>query len=61
MREVTLVVRNSKHGSYDGGSTVENRANVVDHLVELRTGRYRSNNSKMRRYSSAHDEGLTNE
>ena len=60
VREISLVVRNPEDCSDNRGCARKYRADVVDHLVELRAGKYRSNNSKMRRYSSAHDEGLTN-
>src|SRR5512141_2008128 len=60
MGEIAPVVGNAEHCTGNGSCAREHRKEVVDHLVESRPGRYRSNSSKMRRYSSAHEEGLTN-
>ncbi|MBA3405287.1 MAG: hypothetical protein H0U13_11500 [Gemmatimonadaceae bacterium] len=64
MDDVPLVIRNAKDRPQRSRDTSERGRNTGYHLTALlagtRDGRCLSNISKILRYSSVHDDGLTN-
>jgi len=58
--QVAFIVGHAQHRSDSRSGGGQQGAQQGHHLVEVLFGRYRSNSSKIRRYSSAQEEGLTN-
>lgn len=61
---VGVVIGDAEHRAHAARDTLHESSDSLDHgasgLTGTRDGRFFSNISKIRRYSSAHDEGLTN-